>query len=195
MVRNIILASSSPRRKEILDNLGIDFEVVPSNYCEEMFNGTAEEIVCELAKNKAIEVAKRIQKDAIIIAADTLVYKDFILGKPKTEYEAFQMLKLLSGDMHRVVTGLCVIDTKDSSFYQEVETTNVFFKELTEEEIWDYVYTGEPMDKAGAYGIQGKGSLFVKKIDGCYFNVVGLPIHKLYNIMKRMGVNLIVKEV
>ncbi|EYE88456.1 septum formation protein Maf [Fervidicella metallireducens AeB] len=194
-MKNIILASSSPRRKEILDNLGINFEVVPSNYCEEMLKGTAEEIVCELAKNKAIEVAKRIKKDAIIIAADTLVYKDFILGKPKTENEAFQMLKLLSGDMHKVVTGLFVIDTKDSSFYQEVETTNVFFKELTDEEIWDYVYTGEPMDKAGGYGIQGKGSFFVKKIDGCYFNVVGLPIHKLYNIMKRMGVNLIVKEV
>jgi septum formation protein len=118
-----------------------------------------------------------------------------VLGKPKSGEDAYYMLKSLSGRQHDVITGLCIISSKFSKTYTDYETTSVFFKELTDEEIWNYIDTGEPLDKAGAYGIQGFGGLFVKRIEGCYFNVVGLPISKLYSALRELGVNLLNKDV
>lgn len=192
----IILASSSPRRAEILKNLGIDFSIIPSGYKEEAIKKPPNEFVCHLARNKAIDVKKRCLYDDIIIAADTIVCMDErIIGKPKSKQDAFQILKSLSGREHQVITGLCILCDKYGLNYESFEITNVFFKHLSDEEIIDYIDTGEPMDKAGAYGIQGIGGVFVEKIDGCYYNVVGLPIKKVYSVLREMGINLIKKGV
>jgi septum formation protein len=191
-----ILASASPRRAEILKSLGQSFEILPSDVEEKITKNNPQEIVKELALLKAKDVARRVSKGQIVIAADTVVFKDDkILGKPSSKEEAFNMLKLLSGSIHKVLTGICVIDTANNKVCQDYEETKVFFKTLSDKEIMDYINTGEPMDKAGAYGIQGMGGLFVTRIEGCYFNVVGLPVHKLYNLMGEMGVNLLVKDV
>jgi septum formation protein len=141
-------------------------------------------------------VAARVPVDKIVIAADTIVYKgQEILGKPKSEMDAYQMLKKLSGCSHKVITGVCLIDNNTNASYEDYEETKVFFKKLSDEEIRGYIKSGEPLDKAGAYGIQGLGGIFVKKIEGCYFNVVGLPVYKLNNLLGKMGVNLLVKGV
>lgn len=193
---NFILASSSPRRIEILEALNLDFDIIPSNYEEVITQMAPQKLVCEFSRCKAEEVATRVPNDKIIIAADTIVYKDDeILGKPKTKDEAYRMLKKLSGSKHRVITGICIIDKKSNTVLQDYEETVVYFKELNNKEINDYIDCGEPLDKAGAYGIQGLGSIFVKKINGCYFNVVGLPIFKLNVLLGEMGVNLLVKGV
>lgn len=192
----IILASSSPRRAEILRNLGISFSIVPSEYKEEVIKKPPNELVCHLARNKAIDVKKRCLYDDIIIAADTIVcMNERIIGKPKSKQDAFQILKSLNGKEHQVITGLCILCDKYVLNYEGFEITNVFFKHLSDEEIWDYIDTCEPMDKAGAYGIQGIGGVFVEKIDGCYYNVVGLPIKKVYSVLREMGINLIKKGV
>lgn len=195
-MEKIILASSSPRRVEILENLGIKFDVVPSKYEEVIDNKLPEELVCFLAENKALEVSSRVMDGDLILAADTMVFIDGrALGKPHTKSAAYNMLKDLSGKKHEVITGLCLISRKLNRTYIDYEITNVFFKELSDEEIWGYIHTGEPLDKAGAYGIQGFGGLLVRRIEGCYFNVVGLPIYKLYNGLREMGVNLLAKDV
>lgn len=195
-MKKIILASSSPRRIEILKNLGLKFDIMPSNYEEVIVKKPPEELVCYLAENKAVEVNSRVDEADLIIAADTMVFVDNrLLGKPHTENAAYSMLKDLSGRKHEVITGLCLISGKSNKKYIDYEVTNVFFKELSDEEIWDYIHTGEPLDKAGAYGIQGFGGLFVKRIEGCYFNVVGLPIYKLHNGLREMGVNLLARDV
>lgn len=190
-----VLASGSPRRIEMLKNLKVDFEVIPSDFNEVITEGSPYDLVCEFALHKAKDVEKKVDADKIIIAADTIVYKDgMILGKPKSKDDAFEMLSKLSGSCHKVITGLCLIDRKTGKICKDYEETKVFFKQLSRDEIERYINTGEPLDKAGAYGIQGFGGLFVKKIEGCYFNVVGLPIHKLYLILGRMGVNLLTGE-
>lgn len=195
-MEKIILASSSPRRMEILKNLGLEFEVIPSNYEEVIVNKSPVELVCYLAENKALEVASRLENGNIIIAADTMVFiNNTLLGKPHTEEAAYTMLKSLSGKEHQVITGLCILSKNLNKTYIDYEVTNVYFKELSDEEIWNYIHTGEPLDKAGAYGIQGFGGLFVKRIEGCYFNVVGLPINKLYIGLGEMGVNLLARDV
>ena len=171
----IILASASPRRKELLTLAGIEYEVVVSQ-CEEILPDgiTPDKAVEELAKQKAEDVFSR-NSDALIIAADTVVaLGNTILGKPKDEEDAFNMLSSLSGRRHTVFTGVC-IKTKDKTDIFHV-ATEVEFYDLTEKEIRDYIATKEPMDKAGAYGIQGKGFVLVKGIHGDYFNVVGLPL-------------------
>lgn len=171
----IILASASPRRRELLSLAGIEYEVIPSE-CEEILPDeiTPDEAVKELARQKAEDVFNRYP-DSMIIAADTVVaLGNSILGKPKNEEDAFNMLSSLSGKIHTVYTGVCIrTQRKTEIFYS---ATDVEFYPLTEKEINDYITTGEPMDKAGAYGIQGKGSLLVKGIHGDYFNVVGLPL-------------------
>jgi septum formation protein len=195
-MKKIILASSSPRRAEILKNLNLDFEVVPSNFEESILNMPPSALVCHLAHCKAVEVASRVEKDSIIIAADTVVYKDgTIIGKPKSRDEAFRILNLLSGSQHNVITGLCVVQNSDNIILEDHEDTEVYFRDLSEIEINDYIDTGEPVDKAGGYGIQGLGGVFVKKINGCYFNVVGLPVYKLGLILRDLGVNILKKEV
>ncbi len=171
----IILASASPRRKELLTLAGFDYEVVVSE-CEEILPDgiTPDKAVEELARQKAEDVFAR-HNDAMIIAADTVVALDnTILGKPQNEDDAFRMLSSLSGRRHTVFTGVC-IKTKDKTDIFHV-ATEVEFYELSEKEMKDYIATGEPMDKAGSYGIQGKGFVLVKGIHGDYFNVVGLPL-------------------
>lgn len=171
----IILASASPRRKELLTLAGIEYEVVVSQ-CEEILPDgiTPDKAVEELARQKAEDVFSR-NPDCMIIAADTVVaLGNTILGKPKDEDDAFNMLSSLSGRRHTVYTGVC-IKTKDKTDIFHV-ATEVEFYDLTEKEIRDYIATKEPMDKAGAYGIQGKGFVLVKGIHGDYFNVVGLPL-------------------
>jgi septum formation protein len=195
-MEKIILASSSPRRIEILKNLGIEFDIVPSNYEEVIVNKLPEDLVCYLAKNKALEVSSRVEVESLILAADTMVFVDKKpLGKPHTKNAAYSMLKSLSGRKHDVITGICLLSRKLNKIHVDYEVTNVFFRELSDEEILSYISTGEPLDKAGAYGIQGFGGLFVKRIEGCYFNVVGLPIYKLYNGLREMGVNLLARDV
>ncbi|MBR3867939.1 MAG: septum formation inhibitor Maf [Clostridia bacterium] len=171
----IILASASPRRKELLTLAGIEYEVIVSQ-CEEILPDgiTPDKAVEELARQKTEDVFSR-NSDAMIIAADTVVaLGNTILGKPKDEADAFTMLSSLSGRRHTVYTGVC-IKTKDKTDIFHV-ATDVEFYELSEKEIKDYIATKEPMDKAGAYGIQGKGFVLVKGIHGDYFNVVGLPL-------------------
>lgn len=185
----IILASGSPRRKELMGLLGVPFTVRISE-CDESTVETLPPyfIVEQLSLLKASAVAKEVRaekKEAIIIGSDTVVvFENEILTKPKDDENAKEMLRLLSGKWHSVLTGVTVLSTKSAkseSFYVE---TKVHFTELTEEEILAYVATGEPKDKAGSYGIQGKGSLFVDKIEGDYFNVVGLPVWKLAKVLK-----------
>lgn len=176
-----ILASQSPRRRELLSRLVKDFAILTDDSEELLIDGEApEETVQRLAKEKAQHVAEKAEGDALILAADTVVVlEDAILGKPKDEEDAFAMLASLSGRWHRVLTGLALLDTQTGLCRTEVEETKVEFRELSEAEIRRYIATGEPMDKAGAYGIQDKGALLVKGIQGDYFNVVGLPLCRL----------------
>ena len=192
-MKEIILASNSPRRRELLKKLDIEFNVVISNIEEEInSNISPYELACNLAHQKAKDVLTKIKDKAIIIAADTVVIHNEVLGKPKTKQEAYEMLKSLSGTTHEVVTGLVVIDSYSYKEIIEYEVTKVSFREIENEEIYRYIETGEPMDKAGAYGIQGKASLFIEKINGDYYNVMGLPVYRLGNILKNnFNINLL----
>ncbi len=177
----IILASASPRRKNLMDVLGLEFEIKVSD-CEEIIdkNQSVENIVMSLSSQKARAVAKETPKGYVVIGADTVVsYGNEILGKPRDIDDAIRMLCLLSGKTHSVYTGFTIINTNDNSIITDYEKTDVTFKKLTEKEIIDYISFNNPMDKAGAYSIQGIASSFVKKIDGDYNNVVGLPLFKL----------------
>jgi septum formation protein len=186
----IILASESPRRRELLGLLGLDFEIVPSRIQEEVGEeGSPQEIVQRLALEKARDVAQR-ETDAIVIGADTMVVlENHILGKPVDEEDARRMLHLLSGRCHQVMTGLAVLCGQKTLV--GVEVTNVQFNPLQESEIDYYIQTGEPMDKAGAYAIQGRGSVMIDSIHGCYFNVVGLPISHLTGMLRQCGVPIL----
>ena len=183
----LILASQSPRRKEILSLLDIPFKIMVSDADETIQKGLPPYFIAEsLSLKKAAAVAKNIDTHAIVIGADTIVVSDGkILGKPVDENDAKAMLASLSGKTHSVISGVTVMDTKSAkseSFYVETEVT---FCQLSDEEIADYVESGESMDKAGAYAIQGRGGKFVEKISGDYFNVVGLPLSRLYQVLKK----------
>lgn len=185
----IILASSSPRRRELLAQTGLDFLVIPSSCPEEAdWTRTPQEVAMQLAKQKADDVAAKIREKAIVIGADTIVVKDGILGKPKDENEARQMLQKLQGETHEVITGLCLVEALEGKSVSTFERTLVRMAPLSQEEIDSYVETKEPMDKAGGYGIQGKAALFIQEIQGCYFNVVGLPLHRLWKLLKKLGI-------
>lgn len=178
-MKKIILASSSPRRRELIQLLDYPFEI-HTREVEEIINPqlSPEENVKYLARLKAEAVAKEYSAEWII-GADTMVcLQSHILGKPKNEEEARKMLQLLSGQRHRVITGVALIKKNEVSTF--CETTYVQMKILSKQEIDYYVATGEPLDKAGAYGIQGKGAIFIESIEGDYYNVVGLPIHQIY---------------
>ena len=185
MDRKIILASKSPRRKELLSEFIRDFEIIPDNSDEVVDNSLPpEEAVRRIAAKKAENVAKKIDGSALIIAADTVVFIDgVIMGKPTDEKNAKEMLRSLSGREHHVCTGIAVIDTESGKTASDFERTAVHFKHLSDDEIDRYIKTGEPMDKAGAYGIQNIGALFVEGIKGDYFNVVGLPLCKLSQLL------------
>lgn len=186
----IILASQSPRRKELLERMGIkDFETISPNVDERAFHGLPpEELVRRLSAEKAAAVAGKVGEDAIVIAADTVVaLEGAVLGKPADELDAFKMLSALSGVRHQVYTGVTVCRGGEKQTAHEV--TDVTFRELSEREIEDYISTGEPMDKAGAYGIQGYGALLIQGISGDYYNVMGLPVCRLSGILSRFGVD------
>ena len=174
----LILASASPRRSALLSQIGLTFEIFPSEI-EELVPDkdlSPEKVTQKLAKLKARTVAERYT-EGVIIGADTLVlFKKELLGKPKNREDAKSMLSRLSGKTHRVITGVALIDVKKNTETTWSEVTKVCFRELCADEIDNYIQSGESKDKAGAYGIQGRGAAFVKRIDGCYFNVVGLPL-------------------
>lgn len=188
--RTLILASASPRRREILQAAGIRFEVAPTGLSERPEKAeSAEEFVRRMAVEKAEAVLGRLAQPCIspILGADTIVViGERMLGKPASAEEARRMLRLLSGQEHRVLTGLCLL-YPPAGFERDVRvsTTTVKFCELSGEEIEQYIATGEPLDKAGSYAIQGHACKFVEWIHGCYFNVVGLPVFLLYQMLKR----------
>lgn len=192
-MKKIVLASSSPRRKEILDNLGISYDIKTLEIKEIIDeNLTHSQIVKSLSYQKALAVKELVDKNSIIIGADTIVtMKDKIFIKPKNENDAFDMIKTLSGNKHTVYTGLTIIDVNSNNVISTSEKTNVFMDNVTDEEIRNYIKTKEWIGKAGAYGIQGIASLFIKRIEGDYFNVVGLPIKKLYEVLDEIGINLL----
>jgi septum formation protein len=190
-MRRLILASASPRRKELLKGIGIDCEVIVSDVPEVWEAGLSPAgIARKLARDKAEAVAKTLP-NGIVIGADTVVVLEGeVLGKPQDPTDAFRMLRALSGKVHEVMTAVAVIDIDQGSLQEAGATTHVHFRQLSDPEIEAYIATGEPMDKAGAYGIQGKGILFVEGIEGCYTNVVGLPLPKLAEILAGMGLSI-----
>ena len=190
-MKRIILASASPRRKELLEKLGLKFEVDASN-CAEEIDPTLEpdELVRRISITKAKSVAQRHQ-DAVIIAADTIgVIGKKLLGKPHTADEAGKMLAQISGKSHEVITGFTILDTVTNKIMTGTVSTKVYIKKLTRQEIAAYVQTGEPLDKAGAYGIQGRGAVIVEKIEGDYYNVMGLPLSALTEALKEFGISV-----
>ena len=188
----LILASGSPRRKELMEALRVPELIVRPARGEEIVpeNASPDAIVMALARQKAAEVFPTAEAGDVVIAADTIVWMDgLVLGKPHSTEEAFSMLSRLSGRSHSVFTGVCVM--AGDTVLCEAEETKVSFRELSPEEIRSYIATGEPMDKAGAYGAQGYASLFVEKLEGDFFNVMGLPLCALGNLLKRLDVSLI----
>ena len=181
----IILASASPRRKEILQNTKLKFEIQKSDIEEVILeNESPESMVVRLAYEKAFDVAKR-NTDRLVIGADTIVALDNeVLGKPKDQNEAYQMIKRLSNKTHKVITGISLINLKENKIIKDYVVSFVTFKDLSEDSIKDYINTNESLDKAGAYGIQGYGALLVDNIQGDYFNIVGLPISRLSDLLK-----------
>ncbi|WP_283701038.1 Maf-like protein [Clostridium perfringens] len=190
----VILASKSPRRVDILEKIVKEFEVVQSNFDENTidFKGDVEKYVKDLSRNKAIEVSKRLNEPSIVIAADTVVFQNGkVLEKPKSEEDAFSMLSSLSGNTHKVYSGICLINTYDDTVVTDCDCTEVKFSELNPRQIRNYINSGEPMDKAGAYGIQGLGGAFVERIEGCYYNVMGLPLNKLYKALENYDITIL----
>ena len=198
----LILASESPRRKEIMEQMGINFETIPSHMKEDITREDPSELVKTLASLKAGEVAARLKYERdnlIIIGADTVVYHNgHILGKPRDRDDAVRMLKEISGDVHNVYTGVSIIIRRtepdksngwDENIVFSVKT-QVAVKQLTMDEIEDYVDSGEPYDKAGAYAIQGRFGIYIKELHGDYYNVVGFPIARIYEELLDKGINI-----
>ena len=185
----LILASASLRRAEILRDAGLQFSVLSSAVDETPVPGeTPHELVSRLALAKAELVAARALGPAIVIAADTVVtLESAVLGKPRTSEDARQMLEKLSGRTHSVLTGVVLIRLPDAERREFIETTQVHFTSIANEEIVKYLASGEPFDKAGAYAIQGLGGRYIPRIDGCYFNVVGLPLARLCKELAELG--------
>lgn len=189
MIR-LILASNSPRRRELLRNAGFEFDVRPSGVEESRLpHESPEDFTRRLARDKALDVARQSEAGSLVLGADTAVAVDGeILEKPVDAADAARMLRALSGRTHRVITALCLIRAPERVLAWRHETTSVTFRKLTNEEIENYVASGEPFDKAGGYAIQGLASRFVPRVEGCYFNVVGLPIPLLYEIVKSITI-------
>lgn len=192
-MRKIILASASPRRKELLEKAGISFEVIPGTGDERITCREPEEIVKELSLGKAMSVAGDMEEGTLIIGSDTIVsYEKRVLGKPKSEEDAVETLLKLQGNTHQVYTGVTVMKREQGKWipFTFAECTDVTFYPVSRGEICDYVRSGEPMDKAGSYGIQGLWGVYVKGICGDYSNVVGLPVARLLYEMKQQGIDL-----
>lgn len=182
----IILASSSPRRKEILENANVKFDIIKSEIDEVILdNELPSQVVMRLAFEKCIDIAAK-HRESLVIGADTVVVlDDIILGKPKDIDEAIAMITQLSGKTHQVITGISLINLTANKKIIDYVVSNVKFKDLSAEDIKDYIQTNESLDKAGAYGIQGYGALLVEEIQGDYFNIVGLPISRLSDLLKQ----------
>jgi len=199
----LILASGSPRRAEILRDAGFAFAVRPVPVDESPLpRESARRHVERLAREKALAAARHIRGPALVIGADTVVVvRGQILGKPQSHNDARRMLRLLSGRKHQVLTGLAILrldppargsrQLRPAALRCETEITAVWFTRLTRREIEDYVASGEPADKAGAYAIQGRAGCFITRIEGCYFNVVGLPLARLYHMLRAMGIRTV----
>lgn len=186
----LVLASQSPRRAELLRNAGIQFRIRPADVVEKMQpNEAAEAYVQRLAREKATAVYAECDPSDFVLGADTVVVTDDVLEKPSSESDAAAMLRLLSGREHQVMTGVCLVGRNGNDRFEDtqVEITRVRFVPLSEEEIHTYVATGEPMDKAGAYAIQGMASRWISGVSGCYFNVVGLPVARVYRMLHAHG--------
>lgn len=190
---DIVLASASERRKELMSKITTDFKILVSDFDEStiVFQGEVEGYVMELSKQKALAVAAEVKNPSVIIGCDTIVtFDNLVLGKPNDGKDAFRMLKSLRGRSHKVYTGVTLYDTEKKLLRSDFSCTEVVFSNITDEQIKKYVSTGEPFDKAGAYGIQGLAGVFVEGITGCYYNVVGLPLNKLYSMLGEMGIDL-----
>lgn len=186
-MKPLILASTSPRRKQLLKKLGLKFKAVAPDFQEKLdANLKPLVLVKKLAQAKAKNVAQRYNH-AIVIGADTIVvFKNRIIGKPRNVTEAKKILRQLSGKIHQVISAFTIIDTQNNKTVTKTVTTKVYFKQLTVKEIDNYVKTKEPLDKAGAYAIQGRGAKLIEKIKGDYYNVVGLPIEALITALKNL---------
>ena len=184
----IYLASKSPRRRKLLKQLGINFKSFSVNATEDFLNGEHPVGCVKRIAMEKMDIAKKRVNNSIIITADTIVVLEGkVIGKPTSKSDAVKILSFLSGKVHTVYTGFCVLNQKTKKMFLDYERTEVEFRKLTKDEIVDYVDGGSPMDKAGAYGIQDDfGAVFVKRINGCYYNVVGLPLTKLYNALRKV---------
>ena len=187
-MKNIVLASTSPRRQELLENVGLIFDIVSPDYDENILNKSfSYELIETVADKKGESVAKKCNFPAIIISADTVViFNNIVLGKPKDFDDAFKMLKLLNGQTHKVVTAVCVFDNEKNKKIIKSETSEVTFNKLTDEDLKNYIYDFQPYDKAGSYGIQELPEKFIKEIKGEFDNIVGLPIKTLINLMSEI---------
>lgn len=194
-IRTIILASASPRRKEILEKTGLKFRVDESGCEEKKDTGLRPHDLAKfLSREKAREVARR-HGNALVIAADTIVVlRGRIFGKPCDKEQAKEMLRVFSGKTHSVITGFTIIDTASKKELSRSIRSKVFFKRLSADEIEAYIRSGEPLDKAGAYGIQGLGAVLIKGIEGDFFNVMGLPLNALAESLKKFGVNVLMSN-
>lgn len=194
MKYQIILASGSPRRKELLELIGVEFKIITSNKEEVITSSNPEEVVKELSLMKAEDVAKNVEGPALILGADTVVaYKGNILGKPKDKEDAIRMISSFAGDDHYVYTGVCIIRKEADGLVKTIsfaEGTRVTVYPMTAEEIERYADSKEPMDKAGAYAIQGLFAPYIKGIEGDYYNIVGFPIAGIYQRLKEEGIEL-----
>lgn len=194
MKYQVILASGSPRRKELLELIGVEFKIITSNKEEVITSSNPEEVVKELSQMKAEDVAKNVEGPALILGADTVVaYKGNILGKPKDKEDAIRMISSFAGDDHYVYTGVCIIRKETDGSVKTIsfaEGTRVTVYPMTAEEIEHYADSKEPMDKAGAYAIQGLFAPYIKEIEGDYYNIVGFPIAGIYQRLKEEGIEL-----
>jgi len=189
--KQIILASASPRRRDLLQLTGLPFKVDPVSCEENMNTRLSPRRLSRVLSEKKARIAARKYRDAVIIAADTfIVFRGKIMGKPHTPAGARQMLAALSGRVHTVITGFTLIETRTGKRISRSVETKVYFDQLTMKQINAYVKTGEPLDKAGAYGIQGLGSIFVRRIEGDYFNVIGLPLNALKSCLTQFGITI-----
>ena len=183
--KKVILASASPRRKVIFEMIGISALQIPAHIDEDNFCNNPRKLVVTHAKNKALAIRKIVDNDYLIVGSDTIVFQQSeILEKPENRLQAAEFLTRLSGTHHYVYTGVAI--SYKNQIYSGYEKTKVTFRNLSAYEIEEYINTKEPMDKAGAYGIQGMGSQFVKKISGCYFNIMGFPVYCFYKLLEEI---------
>ncbi|MFC2159881.1 Maf family protein [Actinomycetota bacterium] len=200
----IILASASPRRKQIFEAMGLDFEIMSPIDCNEEISGDPYYIVCRNSISKAKNVfrgkgSKKLEKinfggysRFLISSFDTIVsIEDRILGKPSSSREGYEYISLLSGREHRVISGVCVLDSSTGKYKYSSSTTQVFFRKLSESEIRNYISQNDVLDKAGAYNINGKGLVLIEKIDGCFYNVAGVPVYEYIGLLKKFNYKIL----